>query len=118
MKTHEDLDAWKQAMDLARKIYLMTKDWPSDEKFGLTSQIRRAAVSVPSNIAEGAARHSDKDFAHFLDKALGSLAEVDTQQRLAQDFGYAVDSQINDQIISVRKLTLGLRKHIRSRQIG
>ncbi len=115
MRSHEDLDAWKAAMELAKLVYAMTNDWPDDERFGLINQIRRAVVSVPSNISEGAARSSDKDFAHFLDIALGSLAEVDTQFQLAQEFGYTVDTAICDQITTVRKLTLGLRKHIRSR---
>ena len=117
MKSHEDLDCWKEGMQLAGMVYRMTASWPVEERFGLTNQIRRAVVSVPSNIAEGSARQSDKDFSHFLDIALGSLAEVDTQRCLAQDFGYTVDSQINDQIISVRKLTLGLRNYIRSRDL-
>ena len=115
MKSHEDLDCWKEAMSLAKMVYKMTASWPAEERFGLIDQIRRAAVSVPSNIAEGSARSSDKDFAHFLDMSLGSLAEVDTQQCLAREFGYEVNSQINDQIISVRKLTVGLRNYVRSR---
>jgi len=78
MKTHRDLDAWKLAVDLADLIYTVTRDFPSDERFGLTSQLRRASVSVPSNIAEGAARESSKDYRRFLFIARGSLAELET----------------------------------------
>ena len=79
MKTHKDLDAWKGAMDLVETIYKFTLSFPSDEIFGLTSQIKRAAVSIPSNRAEGAGRKSDKEFIQFLHIALGTLSEVETQ---------------------------------------
>ncbi len=75
---HKDLDAWKQAMFLTEHIYLASKDFPSSEQFGLTSQLRRAAISVPANIAEGSARKSDKEFTQFLHISLGSLAELET----------------------------------------
>ena len=88
MKTHEDLDAWKRAMALTKAVYLVTAAWPPEEKFGLTNQVRRAAVSVPSNIAEGFGRKSSKDFSRFLAIAYGSLCESQTQLLLAQRFGY------------------------------
>jgi four helix bundle protein len=66
IKTHKDLDVWKEAMTLAREVYKLTKSFPKEEMYGLVPEIRRAAVSIPSNIAEGAARNSDKEFIQFL----------------------------------------------------
>jgi four helix bundle protein len=85
---YKDLIVWQKAMDLAEQIYLLSHSFPREELYGLTSQIRRAAVSVPSNIAEGHARQSTAEFKNFLSIALGSLAEVDTQQLLAQRLLY------------------------------
>ena len=76
MKSHRDLDVWKSSIRLVSEVYVLTRKFPSDELYGLTSQMRRAAVSVPSNIAEGAARGSLKEFSRFLSISLGSLAEV------------------------------------------
>ena len=81
---YQALIAWQKAMDLVELVYHCTEDFPSEERFGLTSQVRRAAVSIPSNIAEGNSRSSDRDFARFLEIALGSLAEVETQLILAK----------------------------------
>jgi four helix bundle protein len=72
---HKDLEVWKKSMDLVEDVYALSKFFPNDEKFGLTNQIRRASVSVPSNISEGAARKRDKEFIQFLYIALGSLSE-------------------------------------------
>jgi four helix bundle protein len=79
MQTHKDLDVWKLSMDLVVDIYQITDSLPKSELFGLTSQIRRAAVSVPSNIAEGSARKNTTEYIQFLYIALGSITEVDTQ---------------------------------------
>ncbi|MBA4018412.1 MAG: four helix bundle protein [Pirellula sp.] len=84
---YQDLIVWQKAMDLVELVYCESASLPSDERFGLTSQIRRAAVSVPSNVAEGNARSSDRDFARFLEIALGSLAELETQILLAVRLG-------------------------------
>jgi len=84
---HHDLDTWKVAVDLVRAVYELTADFPREEKYGLTAQMRRAAVSVPSNIAEGAARSSKKEFGHYLVMARGSLAELETQLRISIDLG-------------------------------
>jgi four helix bundle protein len=75
---HKDLDVWKRSMDLVVKVYQITKLFPDTEKYGLTSQMRRAAVSIPSNITEGAARKGDKEFIQFLYISIGSLSELET----------------------------------------
>jgi four helix bundle protein len=116
MKSHRDLDAWKRAMALARNVYAATQAFPPDERFGLTNQLRRAAVSVPSNIAEGAARGSPVEFIRFLHISLGSLAEVETQLLLASDLGYCVGGvDLLGQAADVRGLTLGLVRHLKLR---
>jgi len=83
MHNFRQLQIWKEGMDVAKQVYLLLAKFPSSEKFGLISQISRCAVSVPSNIAEGSSRSSDKEFAHFLSIALGSLFELETQLLLA-----------------------------------
>ena len=94
VKTHKDLDVWKQSIQLVKQIYKMTQIFPKHEIYGLTNQIRRAAVSVPSNIAEGAGRNSDKEFIQFLHISLGSLAEVETQLIIAAEIGYTKNIDI------------------------
>ena len=83
LKSYRELTVWQKSIDWVEQIYQASRNFPSEEKFGLTSQIRRAAVSVPSNIAEGAARSGTKEFLQFLSVASGSLAEVETQLILA-----------------------------------
>ena len=92
-QSYRELIAWQKARALVSEIYKGTESFPSKEQYGLTSQIRRAAVSVPSNIAEGQARHSQKEFKHFLSHARGSLAEVETQLILAQDLGFLSEAE-------------------------
>src|SRR5205823_14298572 len=87
IKDYKDLQVWQKGMDLARRVYLLTRTFPSDEKFGLVSQMRRAAVSVPSNLAEGQARNTTGEFVQFISHAEGSLAELDTQLRLSVSLG-------------------------------
>ena len=87
-KPHKKLNVWTDAVDLAQQIYRVTERFPSNEQFGLTSQIRRAAVSIPSNIAEGAARQTRKEFIQFLHVSKGSLSELDTQLELAKRLEY------------------------------
>ena len=84
MSTHKELDVWKLSMDLVESIYEVTKSFPKDEQYGLTSQMRRSAVSIPSNIAEGAARKGNKEYVQFLYISLGSLSELETQLLIAQ----------------------------------
>jgi four helix bundle protein len=86
--SYKDLIAWRKAMELVTEIYRATRLFPRDELYGLTNQLRRAAVSVPSNIAEGQARFSRKEFHHFLSHARGSLVEIETQLTIAQNLGY------------------------------
>ena len=116
LKTHKDLDAWKKAIELVEAVYSVTRAFPRTETYGLTNQLRRAAVSVPSNIAEGAARSSTKEFIQFLHIALGSVSEVETQVVIAQRLDYvdAVNS-IEEQIEAVRRLILGLIRYLRRR---
>ena len=93
MHNYNNLQIWQQAMDLVEDIYKLTASFPTEEKFGLVSQMTRAAVSIPSNIAEGAGRNSDKDFAHFISIAIGSLYELNTQIVLSERLGYIDQSQ-------------------------
>ena len=87
-KPHKNLKAWQLAMDIAEKIYSTTDSFPTNEKFGLISQMRRCAISVPSNIAEGAGRNTKKEFINFLHISQGSLSELDTQLELALRLQY------------------------------
>ena len=88
METHKDLRVWQQGIELVTSLYMVTKSYPKDELFGLVSQMRRAAVSVPSNIAEGYARGTDREKLHFLRISSGSLSEIETQLMLSLNLGY------------------------------
>lgn len=96
---HYGLDVWKEAMRLAREVYRLSASFPDSERFGLTAQIRRCAVSVPSNIAEGAGRGTRKEYAHYLRISRGSLMELDTQLWLARDLGFFRDAGEAHQLI-------------------
>lgn len=110
---HKDLDVWKKSMDLVETIYKLTQKFPESEKFGLTSQMRRAAVSIPSNIAEGSARKGDKELIHFLHIALGSLSELETQYLIAVRLVFIEkEDVIEKQMIEVKKLLLGFRNYL------
>jgi four helix bundle protein len=87
-RPHYKLEAWKSAMTLVGGAYQITRSFPKEELYGLTSQMRRAAVSIPSNLAEGAARTGQKEFAQFLSIAKGSLSELETQLLISADLGY------------------------------
>ena len=95
-RNYSDLIAWQKAMDLVEKIYKASRDFPREEQYGLTSQIRRAAVSVPSNIAEGQGRKSAKEFVHHLAIAHGSLREVETQLQIANRLKYIGQENLQD----------------------
>lgn len=114
-KPHERLEAWKSAMELVETIYRVTAMFPSQEQFGLVSQMRRAAVSVPSNLAEGAARDGSREFVRFLSIARGSLSELDTQYQIAVRLGYAKPDPIQLEPLLERtsKLISGLHKKMK-----
>jgi four helix bundle protein len=114
MRPHCNLDVWNQAMELAKVIYKATKGFPSEERYGLTGQLRRCAVSIPSNIAEGACRGSRKDFLRFLMIARGSLGELETQCRLAADLGYLQDGNpIYEKADRIFQMLCGLIRSLR-----
>lgn len=94
MAYFRELIVWQKSMDLVKKVYLCTAAFPKDELYGITSQIRRAAVSIPSNIAEGCGRKSDKELSHFLRIANGSLYELETQLILCCNLGYTSETEI------------------------
>ena len=93
IQSYKDLTIWQKSIELTKIIYTLTKSYPKEEQYGLTAQIRRAAVSVPSNIAEGHTRYGSREFTHFLYIARGSLAEIDTQSYIAQQLGYIDEQQ-------------------------
>jgi len=116
VKTHRDLDVWKNGIELGKKIYILTKDFPKEEIYTLTSQIRRSAISIPSNIAEGAARNSKKEFIQFLYIALGSAAELETQLIVSKELGYIKDFNIYDDLEKLKIQLLGLIKYLKNKE--
>lgn len=116
-RKHQELRAWQLAMQLVEEVYQATQAFPNDERFGLTNQLRRAIVSVPSNIAEGAAYGSDANFLRFLYMARGSLSEVDTQLIIAINLGYM---EMNDELAQLTEQTFaqlgGLIKHLENKR--
>ncbi|MSQ77778.1 MAG: four helix bundle protein [Nitrospiraceae bacterium] len=116
-KPHKKLDAWRMALDLVLTIYRETDRFPEQERYSLTSQIRRSALSVPSNIAEGAARQTKKEFINFLHIAQGSLSELDTQLEVAKELGYLDKDRwtvLDDQIERIDKMISGLIRHLKN----
>lgn len=112
---HKDLEVWKLSMSTVLKVYKLTKSFPRYEKFGLTNQICRAVVSIPSNIAEGCGRGSDKDTLRFLDIALGSSAELETQLLIAESLGYGNVQEILSDIDKINALIYGLKKYLKQK---
>ncbi len=111
LKHYRELIVWQKAMDLVESVYKVTGQFPNTEVYGLTSQVRRAAVSIPSNIAEGQGRHTTRDFLHFLSVAQGSLCEVETQIIIAERLGYIqheLESRLLDLAAEVGRLINGL----------
>ena len=118
IKSFRDLVVWQKAMDLVELVYAITKQFPSDERYALTSQIKRASVSVPSNIAEGYGRHSTADYIRFLQIALGSLNELQTQLELAIRLEFFEKSSVEsaDRLcLEVEKMLVGLIKKLNAR---
>jgi four helix bundle protein len=110
-RSYQDLIAWQRGMALASAVYRLPRSWPREEAFGLTCQIRRAAVSIPTNIAEGQARGTAAEFRRFLRIAIGSVAEVETQLLIAQDLAYSPEAAITellDQAAESGRLIAGL----------
>jgi four helix bundle protein len=104
IRDHRDLQVWQRLMKLAERVYALVKNFPADERYALGDQLRRAAVSVPSNIAEGAAYQSTKDFIRFLSIARGSLAEMETQLMLASNLGLAKKQDTELLIVEIGEL--------------
>ena len=114
MRPHHDLDVWKKAVRFSVQVYKVTDTFPRDEKFGLTSQIRRAAVSIAANIAEGAGRQSKKEFANFLSISQGSASEVETELIIAFQLGYFSDKEFQEltgDLDEIGRMVTGLRRH-------
>jgi four helix bundle protein len=117
VQSYRDLIAWQKAMDLAVRIYEATKSFPRDELYGLTSQMRRSAVSIPSNVAEGHARDSTKEFVYFLSIATGSLAELETQLLLAERLAFLESETARsrlDECTELGRILFGLKRSLPS----
>lgn len=114
MNSYKDLVVWQKAIDLSIDIYSLTKDFPKEEMYGLVSQIRRSAVSIPSNIAEGQARKYHQQFSHFLSIAQGSLAELETQIIISMRLGYVTGDQkdLFDTMHSIGKMITRLKQNL------
>ena len=115
---HKDLEVWKKSIALVKKIYEISSKFPKEEKYSLTDQIRRCAVSIPSNIAEGSGRGSDKDFIRFLYIALGSLAETETQLIISERLKYLNEETVNvllSELNNIKRMLLGLIKHLKDK---
>ena len=102
--SYRDLDVWRRSMSLVKNIYAITASFPREEIYGLTSQIRRAAVSIPSNIAEGHAKRSTKEFHRFCNISLGSIAELETQLEIAESLNFANSSTIQPLLVELSEL--------------
>ena len=115
-KPHHKLNVWKKAIEFVKRIYQITVGFPAEEKFGLVSQMRRSAISIASNISEGAGRNNKKEFNQFLGIAQGSSAELETQIIIARELGLLTDQLADELIIeldSISKMIIGLQRAIR-----
>ena len=113
---HKELDVWKESIGLVKMVYKVTGSFPDSEKFGIISQIRRAAVSVPTNISEGAARQTDKEFIQYLYISLGSLSELETLFIISNELNYIKNknfTSINQSIEKIRPMLLGLIRYLK-----
>jgi four helix bundle protein len=119
LQTHKDLKVWQDSRKLVKDIYALTSKFPKDEMYSITAQIKRAAISIPSNIAEGAARDSNKEYIHFLFIALGSIAELDTQLIIANDLNFIGEKDFNniiEKLDNIGKMLSGLIKYRQSKR--
>lgn len=115
MHNFKELRVWQEAIELAKLVYKTSAKFPADEKYGLKSQVNRAAISVASNIAEGSGRGSNKEFAQFLKVSLGSAFEIETQMILAEAFGFVTkedNQKLMQQVSDVQKMLNGLIKKL------
>ncbi|HEY3103531.1 MAG TPA: four helix bundle protein [Pyrinomonadaceae bacterium] len=118
MRPHEKLDVWKKSIDFVVNLYKATEAFPKEERFGLTSQLRRAAVSIPANIAEGAARRSDKEVAHFLSNSQGSASEVKTELLIAHRLTFLHESDysvLRSSLDEIGRMLTGLSQHVQQK---
>lgn len=116
MKNFKNLKVWQKGIEVVVNLYKKTEDFPKEEIYGLTSQIKRSAISIPSNIAEGAGRGTDKDFNRFLDVALGSSFELETQLIIANKLDFLSDEnfdKLNQQIDEEQKMIIGLQRSLK-----
>ena len=115
INSHKDLIVWQKSIKLCKLVYKLTEKFPKEEVYGLTSQMRRSAVSIPSNIAEGRSRGTRKDFTQFLRIALGSASELETQIEIAKELSFMNNQEaveIEDQLVEVSKMVMGLIKKL------
>lgn len=113
MNKFKELKVWQKSIQLVTKIYIATSDFPKEELYGITSQMRRSAISIPSNIAEGAGRGANKEFSHFLDIAKGSSFELETQLIISRELGFSHNSAIDKiavELEEIQKMITGLQK--------
>ena len=104
MHQFKELGIWKKSRQFCSGIYAITATFPNDEKFGITNQLRRTSVSIPSNIAEGSSRNSNKDFSRFLEIAIGSAYEIETQLLIASDLGFIQKEKLNTVIAQLEEI--------------
>lgn len=108
LRSHEDLKVWQNSIKLVTEIYKITRNFPQSELYGLTNQIRRSAISIPSNIAEGSGRKSKKEYLQFLHISLGSITELDSQLLIASNLGFLKDENIRLDLLTIKKMLIGL----------
>ncbi len=114
---HKDLEVWKKSLSLVKAVYKLAENMPDSEKYGLISQMKRAAISIFSNIAEGAGRESDKEFIQFLYYSVGSIAELETQLLISQELGFlTIPDEVEDCLQMIRKLIIGLIRYLKSKR--
>jgi four helix bundle protein len=101
ISSHKDLLIWKKGIVLVIKVYELSKAFPSEELYALTNQIKRASVSIPSNLAEGYGRNKDKSFSHFIDISRGSLCELETQLIIAKELGFIVNLELYNEVLAL-----------------
>lgn len=116
LESHKDLIVWRESMDFAIEIYRATKGFPEHEKYGLIRQMRRAAVSIPSNIAEGSARKNTREMIQFLYISLGSVSEIETQLELSRKLGYLNDdNQLESSLTPIAKMLISLIRSLKNK---